>query len=781
MTWFINDLETQNHKWYGGTASPHCPDNYIVATGWAIDGGAVEHEYFNNSEEADASDWLERGLQGQKIYVAHNATFEIHWLLKKYPKVFLKWVNAGGRLFCTQYAEFLLSNNTHTYPTLEDCAVKYRDEGTDEHEVRKIDEVKILWEQGVLTSDIDKELLLSYLCDPVRGDIANTRRVCFKQFAELKRRGMWAMFQTRMDSLLFNAIATFNGLYVNQPIAEKNFQRQTAEIEALEQEILAQLPTDLPEALEFSFTSAYHRSAFLFGGDITYREKVSYEPKKYEKMACYKAVDADKYFNIENLPDLPAGQLEGFVGCELVRFKSGKNKGRLKTFSVDSDVEKLKWGDKTYTFKGLINLAELPNHVSEQYLGKRAEFRGKRDLVCGTPVYSTSADSLEVLANFTDVAKPITDLATLVKDTGTYYRGEKSNGQITGMLQFVEPDSIIHHQLNNCSTITGRLSSSKPNFQNLPRADEDDDGNMKSRVKEMFTSRFGEQGRIVEVDYSALEVVTLAAISGDKNLMRMLNEGIDMHCYRLAAKLGEDYDEVKRKCKDASHPDHARYSNMRTAIKPRAFAHQYGASAHGISYSTGCSLEEAEEFKRIEFELFPESNAYPSEVVRPEVERTGLNSLPERECVDGVWGIFRRGQFQAKSGTCYSFRQYNQWREGQQVMDYKDTQIANYWCQGEASFIVQAACGRVIREFIARDFFDGKALPINTVHDAIYLDCATEELAIEAGKLVRDIMETTPHWLVDKIPALAEWGYDRTPFPAAAEQGHNMAQKNHIA
>lgn len=304
---------------------------------------------------------------------------------------------------------------------------------------------------------------------------------------------------------------------------------------------------------------------------------------------------------------------------------------------------------------------------------------------------------------------------------------------------------------------------------------------MKSRVKEMFTSRFGTEGRIVEVDYSALEVVALAAISGDENLMRMLIENIDMHCYRLAYKLKEDYDEVKKKCKDASHPEHSRYSNMRTAIKPRAFAHQYGASAHGISYSTGCSLEEAEEFKQNEFEMFPQSNAYPTDVVRPEVERTGLVGLPEREVSDdGVWSLYRRGAFQAKSGTTYSFRQYTQWREGQKVMDYKDTQIANYWCQGEASFIVQAACGRVAREFLLRNDWDGQVKLINTVHDAIYLDAATEELAIEAAKIVRDIMESTPKWLAEQIPELTDWGYDTVPFPAQAEQGASMAIKNHI-
>ena len=209
--------------------------------------------------------------------------------------------------------------------------------------------------------------------------------------------------------------------------------------------------------------------------------------------------------------------------------------------------------------------------------------------------------------------------------------------------------------------------------------------------------------------------------------------------------------------------------------------HQYGATASGISYSTGCSLEEAEEFKAIEFKLFPESNAYPSEVIRPEVERTGLQSLPEREVNDdGVWGIYRRGYFQAKSGTCYSFRQYPKWVEGQTILDYKDTQIANYVIQGEASFIVQAACGRIVRALIANDFFDGNVIPINTVHDSVYTDSTTEEYAVLGARLIRDIMESTPSWLAEKIPALKDWNYHVTPFPAAAEQGSSMAIKHRI-
>ncbi|MES9280132.1 DNA polymerase, partial [Cutibacterium acnes] len=142
------------------------------------------------------------------------------------------------------------------------------------------------------------------------------------------------------------------------------------------------------------------------------------------------------------------------------------------------------------------------------------------------------------------------------KDLGTYYLSETfdEDGNVTGqsgMMQFIQPDDIVHHTINMTSTETTRLSSARPNSQNLPRKGT-------SKVKQMFTSRF-DGGKIVEADYSALEVVGLCGFSKDRALTKALVEGIDMHCMRLAAKLGETYEEVKHKAKDnEDHPDHAR-------------------------------------------------------------------------------------------------------------------------------------------------------------------------------------------------------------------------------
>lgn len=396
MSFLIVDLETECHEYFGNLASPFHELNYIVAPGWAIDAGPVQHRYFNNRQEADASTWFDEAIAGATILVAHNATFEIQWFMHRHKDAFLGFLKRGGKVFCTQLAEYLLSHQLETYPSLEDTAVKYG--GT-----KKVDEVKLLWEQGALTSQIDKDLLIRYLAGP-EGDIENTRKVCFGQWQKLDEQGMLQMFFERMDSLVFNAISVFNGLHVDLEVAHKNHKEQLEEADAIRTSIEAMFPADMPDELreEFNFGSDYHMSAFLFGGPIKYPIKVSYDPIKYEKADFY-LFGATTYLPVEGFDTTNTEFVESIIQAHgnLDRYKSGKNKGQPKVHRMDTYTEKLKWGEAIYVFPGLLDLSALPSHVSEQYLGKRAEFKGKRKLCDDeTPVFSTGKDSLELLYNF---------------------------------------------------------------------------------------------------------------------------------------------------------------------------------------------------------------------------------------------------------------------------------------------------------------------------------------------------------------------------------------------
>lgn len=765
----ILDLETENHEYLGAKASPHCPDNYVVMAGWRDDepGKAGETQLRHFLSRAEAEDpnnpWF--NLDGVDILVAHNAMYEMSWFLCRYKEEFIKFLARGGRVVCTQLAEYLLSDMTWTYPALDEVAPKHG--GT-----HKVDGVKMLWEQGYKTSEIDPALLAEYLVGP-EGDVANTARVFYSQMQQLVARGQWRMFLERCEGMLAFAFCEYNGLYVNQEIAEANLAEQEKELAEIDEQITKLLP-ELPPTLEFNWGSDFHLSALLFGGQVKYQEKVPYDPPQYVKDDFYQTLSGELVPVSSVSPELT----ETFYPLEqhFVTYKSGKHKGQVKVFREDTTEEKLKWADAAFSFPGIVSIQKMPPVLRDKFTGKRPEYAGKRFLVCGTPVYSTSGEVLEALAlHGFDAAKLLHRRAQLEKDNGTYYRRidyakDGSVKKVSGMLPFVDPvTSIIHHQLNLTSTVTGRLSSSKPNLQNLPR-----DGT--SKVKQMFTSRFGDDGVIIEVDYTALEVVMLAALSGDTGLLKHLQAGTDMHSLRLAAKLQEPYESVLEKVNNKDHPEHKVYKQMRTDIKAPSFAAQYGASAKGIAFAAGVSVEYAQEFLDTEAALFPRAIEF-RQVIRDSCEATANlpGNLHREQGEDGQWKVYRRGYWQAPGGTRYSFRQYEQWKDGQVILDFKDTQIANYWCQGESGFLMTLSAGRVIRWLIANNFFDGKALLINNVHDALYLDCHKDVMR-EVGMGTAAIMADAPKYMSSQL------GYDisHVPFPAKAEAGVSMYDKEEI-
>ncbi len=803
----IVDLETENHAYYGAVASPRHPQNYVVAIGQAIEdvpySGAITGAYYT-SKEVQPANWLTIP-DDVWLLVAHNAAFEMDWFLVQAKDEIMKFLKRGGRIFCTAYAEYLLTNQQETYPSLDATAPKYG--GT-----HKVDGIKILWEQGMLTSQIDKDLLFDqYLLGP-EGDIQNTRLTFYGQVKALQERGMWNMALARMEGLLFNTFAMAAGLHVDRGVAE----RQKAEGEAKIAELITGFKGfrgHIPEYVEFKETSDFHMSAWLFGGPVKYRIRDTWfeddgVTPKYEKLTCYKFgetfVEA-KQFEGENGAALFQSSVEKYGVAD--RFKAGKNKGLPKPHDVPSTTPKQKWYDRQLSLEGVVPINLLPKDVRDAFV---KEFTGKRKLADGSPVYSTGSDAIELLSKRTEfpeatreLLKNLLDFAKLDKDLGTYYLREQCDeeGNVvkqSGMLQYLTPQCIVYHVLNTTSTVTTRLSGTKPNMQNLPRGDT-------SEVKKMFTSRFddptwlawavqngvipeevqaeclallgeGERaGCVIEADYSALEVVTLAAFSKDKNLIDALLKGTDMHCLRLSKKLGESYESVLNKVKDETHPEHKAYKTMRTDIKPPSFAYQYGATAMGIAFATGCTVEYAEEFIANEKALFPDVEAYYEDVIFKEVRESA--TIHREQTDNGGWRVYKRGTWTSPAGTRFEFREYPKvkWVDGQriEVMEFKPTQMRNYPIQGESGFFVQGMAGQIARWLISKDFFGGRAFIVNQVHDAVYIDCCLSVLQ-EIAAAVKYILESLPEHF-------KAYGYDLgVPFPAEVEAGPSMYDKSKV-
>lgn len=790
------DLETESHEKYGHKSSPHNPDNFIVAAGWAYGKeGSAGGEYF-----ADAGGITLPFLDNPrvKMIVAHNVSFDAGWLLSRHRSRFIEFIRRGGRIYCTQLVEYLLSNQQDTYPSLDEVAPKYG--GT-----HKVDAVKLLWEQGVLTSEIERELLFTRYLIGQDGDIENLRKVFYGQMEEIKERDMWQGILRRMDALLFNVFAMDSGLHIDKDTATRMHSEGVDRVKELE--TILERSRGIPEEVGFSVTSRYHVSAWLFGGPITYkvREQVMDEEGNPVYVGCNGYQFTDGTFIEEHYLDNYEGDLSKLEAEHggLIRYKLGKNKGLPKIFRGKSGEIKTRWADKVYQCKGVVDLGKLPKEFVESFT---KEHIGKQTLSDGTPVYSTSERAIESLSKQPGVPeealtilKVMQELFTYNKILGTYYLTE-GKGRTSGMLQYMTDYNVVHHGLNATSTVTTRMSSTRPNLQVLPQKGDDFPG----RTKKLFSTRFddpvwvdwavsnaviprgvaeklpsicekyGRAGAMVAVDFSAIEIVVMAMLSRDSALLKALREGTDMHSLRVSKAHGIPYEEVVEAVNNHDHPKHKEYKRLRTDIKPMSFLYAYGGTAPGMVYQLGVSQEFAEKFIETEKALFPELEEYFDRVSE---EVASTTSLHREQDESGVWRVFGRGYQTMPCGTRFEWRQWAKtvWRDGRKstTMQYRIPEIRNYSSQGTAALIMQIAVGMVMRMVIRNKEWDGKVFLVNQVHDECVLDC-TMDVAEEVARKVQKVMESVG-------TVLEKLGYRvGLEFPAVPEIGSTLWDKCEI-
>jgi DNA polymerase I-like protein with 3'-5' exonuclease and polymerase domains len=146
--------------------------------------------------------------------------------------------------------------------------------------------------------------------------------------------------------------------------------------------------------------------------------------------------------------------------------------------------------------------------------------------------FKTDKETLEqILAELTGLAHDFVEKYTRYSKIRTYL-----NTFVDSLGKFQDSRGFIHPQFNQCITATGRLSSSKPNFQNMPR------GNT-FPAREAIVSRF-EDGYILEGDYSQLEFRVAGFLSKDKTIYKEVTDGFDVHSY-TASVMGVSRQEAK--------------------------------------------------------------------------------------------------------------------------------------------------------------------------------------------------------------------------------------------
>lgn len=742
----VFDLETETHSSYKRKASPFDARNWIVARGWKNQGDTQCSWEYMPTHDRSTSLHIEDNVT---LLVGFNIKFDLLWEMAQGNQSLRAFYKRGGMVWCCQYAEYLLraQHPDSHMASLNDTAPKYG--GT-----TKIDEVKALWDAGVLTSDIPEDLLIDYLVGTPEegrngGDIRNTEIVFLGQIKKAVELGMVKMIQDSMDGLCATTEMEFNGLKIDVQEAARRLDVLQADLAAQDEALKAFVPDDLP--FEFKWTSRVHVSCLIFGGTVKYQLQTTYIDEATGELA--RLVATERHYVQEDGSTHPTQP--GVI------YLSGKNKGEYKTKQVRVPGElKVKYQDFFYTFPAMTQADE--------------KWATKNEDGYGAPIYSTSEEVIiELATRNIPFVKALRAKQKLDKEIGTYYaRYDESKKAWVGMLTCVQKtDHMIHHKLNHSNTVTRRLSSSDPNGQNLPRGD-------KSEVKAVFVSRFGDEGEMIEADYSQLEVVVQGVLSGDPQLCEHLRQKVDFHCVRVAAKWGKTNPEITYEyalvwCKDENHPDYKSGKKERTKCKIFSFQRAYGAGAPTIAEETGMTVEEVQALMQAEDELYPGVVVFNANVESAVIRSAEpFSALGE----DGKWKTYRRGYWQAPTGTMYTWRSYDApeyARRRGKTDTFNPPEMKNYPVQGTGGEFVQSTCGRLWRHFVANDNYGGKAFLVNTVHDCVWTD---------AHKSVRDQVAADKKRIMEGIPEFynERHGMQITvPFPVEVEYGPNMNNLHH--
>ncbi len=173
----------------------------------------------------------------------------------------------------------------------------------------------------------------------------------------------------------------------------------------------------------------------------------------------------------------------------------------------------------------------------------------------GKMAYSTDEETLALYAENFPVIYDILDFRAVKKLLGTY---------IEPFGNWVSPrDGRVHTTFNQALTATGRLSSSKPNLQNIPVRTE-----RGREIRKAFVSS-DESKVIVSADYSQIELRLMAHFCGDANMREAFCKGEDVHAITASKIFNVPVDEVT--------------VDMRRMAKTANFGIMYGISAFGLA------------------------------------------------------------------------------------------------------------------------------------------------------------------------------------------------------
>lgn len=307
----------------------------------------------------------------------------------------------------------------------------------------------------------------------------------------------------------------------------------------------------------------------------------------------------DREFNNQLLetykPKIDAARQAIYDLPRVKEFEKKYNQEKIDKYiqSIESELEELDYNDP----KDKRKIASREQKISNIKAGifttkKEQEFI--RPINLGSPIdlpalmYSERGFHFDVIKN-NESGKPSTDEETLtnlrltVKNPDSpkaifldrlleLRRLEKMyTGFIKGWSNEVQDDSRLHGRFNIHGTTSGRLSSSSPNAQQIPKTSVDP--NIKLQLKAPKGTLY------IASDFSQAELRIMAHLSGDETYLNAFNSGQDPHLAIAATKYHVSYDEALKIYEDENHPEHKIWKVRRKQAKQIAFGLIYGIGA----------------------------------------------------------------------------------------------------------------------------------------------------------------------------------------------------------
>ncbi|MDR7125812.1 DNA polymerase I [Pseudotabrizicola sp. 4114] len=324
-----------------------------------------------------------------------------------------------------------------------------------------------------------------------------------------------------------------------------------------------------------------------------------------------------------------------------------------------------------------------------------------------TGAYATGADVLEDITTLEDTYPQGAQLAARVLD---WRQLAKLKSTYTDALQdHINPETgRVHTSYSLVGAVTGRLSSTDPNLQNIPIRTEEG-----RRIREAFVAPAGRV--LVSLDYSQIELRILAHVADIPSLQQAFRDGIDIHALTASEMFGVPLDQMT--------PD------IRRRAKAINFGVIYGISGFGLARNLRIPRAEAQGFIDRYFERFPGIKEYMSETVKFAQGSGYVQTLFGRK--------IHTPEINAKGPTA----------------GFAKRAAINAPIQGTAADVIRRA---MIRMPDAITHLDAKMLL--QVHDELLFDVAEDDAA-ELTRIAKAVMENAHHPVLTlKVPLTVEAG-----------------------